>query len=151
MNKIECLVVMKSTDKPSNLIFDGNKIDLRGLFQQKDEERRFVSFIDDRGNTLATSLKDDGFPNIGLDFLWTYVNKNGKIRTVFLFEDLTNPVLNKVKVRNNGDVVVARSDEKEFSEKDVVDILSYALAHSSITSKEMHDKIEETLKWFKTK
>jgi hypothetical protein len=150
MNKIECQVVMMSTDKPSNIVFDGGKIDWVGQNEQKGEERRCVSFVDERGNILATSLKDNGFPNIGLDFLWTYVNGNGKIKSVYLFEDLSNPLLNKVRVRDNGDVVVARSDEKEFSEKDVVDMLSYVIAHSGINSKEMNQKIEETLKWFRS-
>jgi hypothetical protein len=124
-------------------------LDWLGQNQQKNEEKKFVSFVDDKGNVLATSLKEDGFPNIGIDFLWTYVKANGKINSVFLFEDLKD-TNNKVRTRNNGDVVVARSDEKEFTEKDVVDMLSYAIAHSGISSKEMNQKIEETIKWFRS-
>ena len=147
MNRIECQVVVLPTDKLSNIVFDEGKLNWLRHDQQKSEDKRCVSFVDGRGNILATSLKEDDLPNIGLDFLWTYVNGNGKIKNVFLFEDLNTT---KVKVRNNGDVVVERSDEKEFSEKDVVDMLSYVIAHSGINSKEMNQKIEETLKWFRS-
>lgn len=149
MNKIECQVVMMSTDKQSNIVFKDGSIDIIGHNHQKGEEKRYVSFVDERGNILATSLKEDGLPNIGLDFLWTYVKGNGKIKSVSLFEDLRNPN-DKVRIGANGDVVVARSDEKEFSEKDVVDMLSYAIAHNGITSKDIKNKIEETLKWFRS-
>ena len=147
MKRIECQVVMLPTDKLSNIVFDEGKLNWLRHDQQKVEEKRCVSFVDDCGNILATSLKEDGLPNIGLDFLWTYVNGNGNIKNVFLFEDLDTT---KVKVRNNGDVVVERSDVKEFSEKDVIMMLSYTIAHSGIPSKEMKDKIEETLKWFRS-
>ena len=149
MNKIECQVVMMSTDEQSNIVFKDGSIDIIGYNHQKGEEKRYVSFVDERGNILATSLKEDGLPNIGLDFLWTYVKGNGKIKSVSLFEDLRNPN-DKVRIGANGDVVVARSDEKEFSEKDVVDMLSYAIAHNGITSKDIKNKIEETLKWFRS-
>lgn len=149
MDKIECQVVLLPTEKQSNIVFVNQKLDWLGQNQQKNEEKKFVSFVDDKGNVLATSLKEDGFPNIGIDFLWTYVKVNGKINSVFLFEDLKD-TNNKVRTRNNGDVVVARSDEKEFTEKDVVDMLSYAIAHSGISSKEMNQKIEETIKWFRS-
>ena len=149
MDKIECQVVLLPTEKQSNIVFVNQKLDWLGQNQQKNEEKKFVSFVDDKGNVLATSLKEDGFPNIGIDFLWTYVKANGKINSVFLFEDLKD-TNNKVRTRNNGDVVVARSDEKEFTEKDVVDMLSYAIAHSGISSKEMNQKIEETIKWFRS-
>jgi hypothetical protein len=149
MDKIECQVVLLPTEKQSNIVFINQKLDWLGQNQQKNEEKKFVSFVDDKGNVLATSLKEDGFPNIGIDFLWTYVKANGKINSVFLFEDLKD-TNNKVRTRNNGDVVVARSDEKEFTEKDVVDMLSYAIAHSGISSKEMNQKIEETIKWFRS-
>lgn len=149
MNKIECQVVLLQTDKQSNIVFTDQKLDW--LYDQtKCEDMRYVSFVDNRGNVLATSLKEDGFPNIGIDFLWTYIKGNGKIKSVFLFEDLNYSVTNKIRTRNNGDVVVARSDEKEFSEKDVVDMLSYAIAYTGINSKEMKQKIEETLKWFRS-
>ena len=149
MYKIECQVVLLPTEKQSNIVFINQKLDWLGQNQQKNEEKKFVSFVDDKGNVLATSLKEDGFPNIGIDFLWTYVKANAKINSVFLFEDLKD-TNNKVRTRNNGDVVVARSDEKEFTEKDVVDMLSYAIAHSGISSKEMNQKIEETIKWFRS-
>jgi hypothetical protein len=149
MYKIECQVVLLPTEKQSNIVFVNQKLDWLGQNQQKNEEKKFVSFVDDKGNVLATSLKEDGFPNIGIDFLWTYVKANAKINSVFLFEDLKD-TNNKVRIRKNGDVVVARSDEKEFTEKDVVDMLSYAIAHSGISSKEMNQKIEETIKWFRS-
>ena len=149
MDKIECQVVLLPTEKQSNIVFINQKLDWLGQNQQKNEEKKFVSFVDVKGNVLATSVKEDGFPNIGIDFLWTYVKANGKINSVFLFEDLKD-TNNKVRTRNNGDVVVARSDEKEFTEKDVVDMLSYAIAHSGISSKEMNQKIEETIKWFRS-
>ena len=147
MIRIECQVVMLPTDKLSNIVFVEGKLNWLVHNQQKGEEKRCVSFVDDCGNILATSLKEDGLPNIGLDFLWTYMNSNGNIKNVFLFEDLNT---SKIKVRNNGDVVVERSDVKEFSEKDVITMLSYAIAHSGVSSKEMKDKIEETLKWFRS-
>ena len=70
-------------------------------------------------------------------------------KSVYLFEDDSDPMTRKVKLKQNGDVVVARFDDKEYTERDVVEMLCYAVAHSGITSKEMREKVEETIKWFK--
>lgn len=149
MSRIECQVTLVPTEKQSSIVSQDGKLDFVGASHQTGEQTRMkVAFADERGNELATSI-DDGFPNIGLDFLWTYVHCNGRISSVYLFEDDTDPVSRKVRQRPSGDVVVARFDEKEYTEKDVVDMLCYAIAHSGITAKEMREKVEETLKWFK--
>jgi len=149
MNRIECQVILSPTEKQSSIAYNEGKLDFVGACEASGQQKMKISFADSRGNELATSLKDDGFPNIGLDFLWTYVHQNGEIKSVCLFEDAGDPMTRKVKQRANGDVVVARSDEKEYSERDVVEMLCYAVAHSGITSKEMREKVEETIKWFK--
>jgi hypothetical protein len=46
--------------------------------------------------------------------------------------------------------MVSRCDEKEYSEKDVIMMLSYAVAHDKVTSKEMKTKVDEILNWFKS-
>lgn len=150
MERIECQVLLAPTEKQSSIISQDGKLDWVGFGHQTSNQTKMkVAFLDDRGNELATSLKDDGFPTIGIDFLWSYINKNGGIKSVYLFEDDTDPMARKVRQRQNGDVVVARFDEKEYTERDVVEMLCYAIAHSGITAKEMREKVEETLKWFK--
>lgn len=150
MSRIECQVILSPTEMQSSIVSEGGKIDFVGSERQTDSQTKMkVAFADSRGNVLATSVKDDGFPDIGLDFLWTYVHQNGDIKSVYLFEDDSDPVARKVKQRANGDVVVTRFDEKEYTERDVVEMLCYAVAHSGITAKEMREKVEETIKWFK--
>ena len=150
MSRIECQVILSPTDRQSNIVSEGGKIDFVGSERQTESQTKMkVAFADSRGNELATSVKGDGFPDIGLDFLWTYVSQNGDIKAVCLFEDDSDPMTRKVRQRANGDVVVARFDEKEYTERDVVEMLCYAVAHSGITSKEMREKVEETIKWFK--
>jgi hypothetical protein len=46
--------------------------------------------------------------------------------------------------------MVSRCDEKEYSEKDVILMLSYAVAHEKVTSGEMKAKVDEILNWFKS-
>jgi hypothetical protein len=150
MSRIECQVTMSPTDRQSSIVYKDGKIDFVGCDRQTEDQTRMkIAFADRRGNELATSIKGDGFPDIGLDFLWTYVHQNGDIKSVYLFEDHSDPAARKVKQRSNGDVVVTRFDEKEYTERDVVEMLCYAVAHSGITSKEMREKVEETIKWFK--
>lgn len=150
MNRIECKVILSTTERQSSIVSEDGKLDFVGSASQTSNQSKMkVAFADSRGNELATSLKDDGFPDIGLDFIWTYVQQNGDIGSVYLFEDESDPMTRKVRQKQNGDVVVARFDEKEYTEKDVVNMLSYAVAHSGITAKEMRAKVEETIKWFK--
>jgi len=150
MNKIECKVLIYPTDRSSNIVSEEGTISFAGSEHQTSGQTKMkIAFADSRGNELATSIQGDGFPDIGLDFLWTYVHQNGDIKSVYLFEDHGDPAARKVKQRPNGDVVVTRFDEKEYTERDVVEMLCYAVAHSGITSKEMREKVEETIKWFK--
>jgi len=150
MSRIECQVILSPTDRQSNIVSEGGRIDFVGSERQTEQQTRIkIAFADSRGNELATSIKGDGFPDIGLDFLWTYVHQNGDIKSVYLFEDDSDPMTRKVKLKQNGDVVVARFDDKEYTERDVVEMLCYAVAHAGITSKEMREKVEETIKWFK--
>jgi hypothetical protein len=99
---------------------------------------------------LATSEKDDGYPNIGLDFMWTYTDNFKKIKSVYLYLSKENWKDKVVKLRSNGDVHVSPCDEKEFTEKDVIMMLSYALVHYKVTAREMKEKISEVLNWFKS-
>ena len=55
-----------------------------------------------------------------------------------------------VLLHKNGDVIVSRCDEKEYTEKDVIMMLSYAVAHDKVTSSEMKTKVDEILNWFKS-
>jgi hypothetical protein len=98
---------------------------------------------------LATSEPDDGYPLIGLDFIWTYIEKFNKIKSVYLYFNRENWSDKIVKLRSNGDVHVSPCDEKEYTEKDVITMLSYAVAHDKVTSKEMKQKVSEILNWFK--
>jgi hypothetical protein len=108
-----------------------------------------VEFRND-DKVLATSESDDGYPNIGLDFMWTYTDNFKKIKSVYLYLSKENWKDRVVKLRSNGDVHVSPCDEKEFTEKDVIMMLSYALAHDKVTAREMKEKISEVLNWFKS-
>jgi len=150
MNKIECKVLIYPTERSSNIVSEEGTISFVGSEHQTSGQTKMkIAFADSRGNELATSTQGDGFPDIGMDFLWTYVKQNGSIDSVCLFEDESDPVARKIRLKKNGEAMVARLDEKEYTEKDVVDMLCYAIAHSGITAKDMRAKVEETLKWFK--
>ena len=103
----------------------------------------------DGDTVLATSEPGDDYPLIGLDFIWTYIEKFNKIKSVYLYFDRKNWTDKIVKLRSNGDVHVSPCDEKEYTEKDVITMLSYAVAHDKVTSKEMKQKVSEILNWFK--
>ena len=107
-----------------------------------------VEFRD--GDTiLATSEVGDGYPSIGIDFTWTFTEKFNKIKSVYLYFSRENWRDKILKLRSNGDVLVSPCDEKEYTEKDVITMLSYAVAHDKVTSKEMKSKVSEILNWFK--
>jgi hypothetical protein len=103
----------------------------------------------DGDTVLATSEPGDVYPLIGLDFTWTYIEKFNKIKSVYLYFNRENWSDKIVKLRSNGDVHVSPCDEKEYTEKDVITMLSYAVAHDKVTSKEMKQKVSEILNWFK--
>lgn len=150
MNKIECKVLIYPTDRRSNIVSEEGTISFAGSEHQTSGQTKMkIAFADSRGNELATSIQGDGFPDIGMDFLWTYVQKNGRIDSVCLFEDESDLASRKIRLKRNGEAMVAPLDEKVYTERDVVDMLCYAIAHSGITAKEMREKVEETLKWFK--
>jgi hypothetical protein len=150
--KVECSVHLVPTEKVSTIRMfeDEDGVSLQHLGtkheggQSVKVEFRYVDKV------LATSEKDDGYPTIGLDFMWTYTDKFKKIKSVYLYLQKENWKDKVVKLRSNGDVHVSPCDEKEFTEKDVIMMLSYALAHEKVTAREMKDKIDEVLNWFKS-
>ena len=150
--KIECSVHLVKSDNVTNIrMFEDDGVVSLHHLGSKNEGGQSVKvefrYMDE---VLATSEKDDGYPNIGLDFMWTYTTKFKKIKSVYLYLHKENWKEKEVKLRSNGDVQVSPCDEKEFTEKDVIVMLSYALAHDKVTSREMKDKIDEVLNWFKS-
>lgn len=149
--KRECSVHIVPSENKTNIRRFENEsgvyLEHLGVNQNGGESIR-VEFRD--GDTvLATSEPGDGYPLIGLDFIWTFKEKFNKIKSVYLYFDRKNWMDKVVKLRSNGDVHVSPCDEKEFSEKDVIMMLSYAVAHDKVTSKEMKQKVTEILNWFK--
>ena len=150
--KLECSVLLVPTDKVSSIRMfedeDGISLQHLGTKFEGGQNVKVEFRYDDK--VLATSEKDDGYPTIGLDFMWTYTDKFKKIKSVYLYLQKENWKDKVVKLRSNGDVHVSPCDEKEFTEKDVIMMLSYALAHDKVTAREMKEKISEVLNWFKS-
>lgn len=150
--KIECSVHLVESDNVTNIRMfeDEDGISLQHLGTKFEGGQSVkVEFRND-DKVLATSEKDDGYPTIGLDFMWTYTDKFKKIKSVYLYLQKENWKDKVVKLRSNGDVHVSPCDEKEFTEKDVIMMLSYAVAHDKVTSSEMKTKVDEILNWFKS-
>ena len=151
--KKEYVVHLVNTTTSSNLrrIYDGERVILqyRGIKVDGGESVR-VEFRDLSGNIAATSDYGDDYPQIGLDFMWTYIEKFDKIKSVYLFLNKETWKDGVVKLRSNGDVHVAPCDDKEFTERDVNMMLSYALGQDKVNSKEMKKKVDEVLNWFKS-
>jgi hypothetical protein len=173
MVKIECTVHLVPTDKVSNIrLFEDGTFDWRG--KNFDGGQSVVIFLRDKnGYIIATSEKDDKYPLVGLDFLWPYIqnkkNDYSSLMRVYVTVKDTYPndypplvmaqnindqpnslFCDNVSLHKNGDVIVSRCDEKEYTEKDVIMMLSYAVAHDKVTSKEMKTKVDEILNWFKS-
>ena len=169
MVKIECTVQLAPTDKESNIrLFEDGTLDWRG--KNFDGGQSVVIFLRDKnGYIISTSDDDDKYPQVGLDFLWPYIQNKKNYSRVYVtvkdsypndypplvmaqnINDQPNSLFcDNVLLHKNGDVIVSRCDEKEYSEKDVVMMLSYAVAHEKVTSKEMKEKVDKTLNWFKS-
>lgn len=151
MVKIECTVHLVPTDKVSNIrLFEDGKLDWTEK-TTKGGDNVVITFHDPNGYTIATSDKDDEYPQIGSDFLWPYVQAKKRIVSVYVTFKEEYPLnCDNVKLHSDGSVMVSPCDEKEYTEKDVVMMLSYAVAHEKVTSKEMKEKIDEILNWFKS-
>jgi hypothetical protein len=170
--KIECWVNLTKTDKLTNIrLLENDRLDWVGKNVTVGQSV-VISFIDKNGYIVATSDSNDNFPQIGLDFLWSYIhsdnfNYSSPMRVYVKVTD-TYPIdypplvilqsisdnpsslfCDNVVLRRNGDVYVSPCDEKEYTEKDVITMLSYSVANDKITSKEMKQKVQEVLNWFK--
>lgn len=162
-HKVECSVHLEPSKNISNIrLFEDGFMDLKGTNHEGGESMMIV-FRDPNGYAIATSDKDDKYPQIGLDFIWPYVQSKGfeknwndrnpgkPIKSVYVSFKSEYPLNSQnVALHKNGDVIVSRCDEKEFTEKDVVMMLSYAVAHEKVTAKEMKEKVSEILNWFKS-
>jgi hypothetical protein len=150
--KKECSVHLVASDTITNIRrfnVDGRiLLQHMGLNIDGGESVR-VEFRDGE-KVLATSDQKDDYPQIGLDFMWGYPERFDKIKSVYLYFHKKNWKEGVVKLRSNGDVHVSPCDEKEYTEKDVIMMLSYAVAHDKITSSEMKTKVDEVLNWFKS-
>lgn len=151
MIKIECSVHLVPTDIKSNIrLFEDGKLDWLGK-EFEGGKSVIVTFHDPNGYIIASSDQNDEYPQIGLDFLWPYVQAKKRITSVYVAFKEEYPLnCSNVKLHSDGSVVVSRCDEKEYSEKDVIMMLSYAVAHEKVTSSEMKEKVDEILNWFKS-
>jgi hypothetical protein len=150
MVKIECSVHLVPVEKSNIRQFEDGKLDWRGK-EIEGGESVIVAFQDPNGYTIATSDKDDEYPQIGIDFLWPYIQAGKRIKAVYVAFKEEYPLnCENVKLHSDGTVMVSRCDEREYTEKDVVMMLSYAVAHDKVTSKEMKTKVDEILNWFKS-
>ena len=151
MVKIECSVLLVPTDKISNIrLFEDGTLDWRGKNIDGGQNVK-VTFHDSNGYLIASSDQDDKYPQIGLDFLWPYVQSKKRITSVYVTFKEEYPLnCDNVKLHSDGSVMVSPCDEKEYTEKDVILMLSYAVAHEKVTSSEMKAKVNEILNWFKS-
>ena len=149
--KRECSVHIVSSENKTNIrrFENENGFYLQHLSLKDNGGQSIIIEFRDGDTILATSEQNDSYPLIGLDFIWTYIEKFNKIKSVYLYFDRKNWKDRVVKIRSNGDVHVSPCDEKEYTEKDVITMLSYAVAHDKVTSKEMKQKVTEILNWFK--
>ena len=169
MNKIECEVIVEVIEGKSNLVLSEDEtLHWFGLNHIIDEYKCVVIYLRNKnGYVIATSDRNDAYPQIGMDFIWTYIEDKThsnrvyvkvsedyptdykKLYTVQSLKDLPNTHLCKnVLLHKNGDVIISRCDEKKYTEKDVITMLSYAVAHDKINSKEMKERVDEILNWF---
>ena len=151
MVKIECSVQLVPTDKISNIrLFEDGTLDWRGKNIDSGQNVK-VTFHDTNGYIIATSDQDDEYPQIGLDFIWSYVQSKKRITSVYVTFKEEYPLnCDNVKLHSDGSVMVSRCDEKEYTEKDVIMMLTYAVAHDKVNSIEMKAKVDEILNWFKS-
>lgn len=149
--KVECSVHLVPTDKSSNIRrFEDGTLDWRGKNVEGGENVK-IFFHDPYGYPIASSDQDDKYPQIGLDFLWPYVQSKKRITSVYVTFKEEYPLnCDNIKLHSDGSVIVSPCDEKEFTEKDVIMMLSYAVAHDKVTSKEMKEKVSDVLNWFKS-
>ena len=166
--KVECSVSFRRVDKVTNIrCHEDGVLDWRGT-NIDGGDSVVVEFTDPNGYVVATSDNEDKYPQIGLDFLWPYLQSghnrktpfgdvsssfdlNKRIKSVYVTFKEEYPLnIDNVKLHKNGDVIVSPCDEKEFTEKDVIMMLSYAVAHDKVTSSEMKTKVDEILNWFKS-
>lgn len=144
--KKECSVHLVTSEDKTNIrrfVEDGRTFLQYFGLKQNGGESVVVEFRDGE-NILATSDSEDNYPQIGFDFMWTYLTNFEKIKSVYLYLDKE-----KIKLKSNGDIQVNACDEKEYTEKDVITMLSYAVAHDKVTAKEMKEKVADILNWFK--
>jgi hypothetical protein len=150
MVKIECSVHLVPVEKSNIRQFEDGKLDWRDK-EIEGGESVIVTFQDPNGYTIATSDRDDEYPQIGIDFLWPYIQSEKRIKAVYVTFKEEYPLnCSNVKLHSDGSVMVSRCDEKEYTEKDVIMMLSYAVAHEKVTAKEMKSKVDEILNWFKS-
>ena len=150
MVKIECSVHLVPAEKSNIRQFEDGKLDWRAK-EIEGGNSVIVTFQDPNGYTIATSDKDDEYPQIGHDFLWPYIQAEKPIKSVYVaFKEEYPLSRDNVRLHSDGTVIVSRCDEKEYTEKDVIMMLSYAVAHEKVTAKEMKAKVDEILNWFKS-
>ena len=149
--KRECLVHIVPSENKTNIrrFENENGVYLQHSGTNHDGGQSIRIEFRDGDTILATSEPGDGYPLIGLDFTWTFTEKFNKIKSVYLYFRRENWTDKIDKLRSNGDVHVSPCDEKEYTEKDVITMLSYAVAHDKVTSKEMKQKVTEIFNWFK--
>ena len=145
MLKIKCSVNLLKTDKVTNIrLFEGGILDWLGT-NISGGENVIIEIKDTNDSIIATSDSDDKYLQIGMDFIWSYIYSKKSIKNVYVtfLEEPLN--MENVKLHSNGNIIVSPCDEKEYTEKDVITMLSYAVAHEKITSKEMKEKVDEVL------
>jgi hypothetical protein len=133
--KIECSVHIIYTDNPSNIRLFGDRYELMSRNIPGGDNCYLEFRILDK--VIATSSLDE-YPNIGMDFIWSWV-KNPNITSVVVAYNSSG-----IKV-NNGSVVVSPSTNS-YTESDLVDAIKYAL---SLNEVDLNERIKLTLNWLK--
>jgi len=113
---LECSICVNPTDVPTNIrkYEDGSFNWIGNIGGQS-----VIISINLLDKVIATSDVNDGLPNIGIDFLWEFTkNPVESVRGHFNSNG-------GIKI-NNGNVVISPI-QKLYTEKDLYDILEYAL------------------------
>jgi len=130
---LECSVYTKPCEE-SIIKFENNKFD---WVTNNEGGQSVIVEIKLFDKVIATSNKSDGFPNIGLDFLWEFCKKPIESVRVHFKND------GSVKIHNGS--VVLSPIEKLYTEMDIYNILEYALG------KHDRDRIKEIILKYKKK
>lgn len=143
MEKVECLVNIIDVGYITNLYELDNELNFGPTSEKVNYKVVNISI----GEIIATTDSSSNLPKMGYDFIQEFI-KSFDVKCIIrkVFVTFVN---GEVKLHKNKDVVISRSDKLEYSERDVMMMISYAIANENNTSYRIEKKVSDVLIWFK--